>query len=308
MNKEIKGLVYAGATTLLWGFLGIVLKFILVDLDSLSVVWFRFLSAFLLLLVLFLIKKPGDLKIIKRPPLLLIIAGVSLGLNYYFYMLGIEYTNPSITNVIIQVGPILLAFVGVVIYKEQIGFRQGVGFLLALCGFSLFYYDQLSSGAGDIYTDLNFGINMTVLAAIFWVIFASLQKKLTRDYSSHQINLLVYLIPTLMFLPLIDFSSFFNLEASVWAILLFLGLNTLFAYGALGEALKYAPANKVSIIITLNPIITLIAMNIMDGMGFDWLGKEMTSVYGYVGAVLIVAGATFAILRKSHTKRNNKSS
>ena len=298
MSTEYKGLAYAGLTALLWGFLGLVLKFILIELDSLTIVWFRFLTAFSILLIFFVIKKPDHLKIIKKPPLLLIIAGMSLGLNYYFYMLGLKYTNPSITNVIIQVGPLMLAFVGIVVYKEKVSLRQGIGFLIATSGFSLFYFDQLRGGAGEIYKDLNYGIVLTILAAIFWVVFASLQKKMTRKYSSHQVNLLVYLIPTLMFLPLIDFSAFLTLEASTWAILLFLGLNTLFAYGSLGEALKYAPANKVSIIITLNPIITLVSMSLLDSAGFDWMGKETSSIYGYIGALLIVSGAIFAILRR----------
>ena len=74
------------------------------------------------------------------------------------------------------------------------------------------------------------------------------------------------------------------------------------AYGSLGEALKYAPANKVSVIITLNPIITIISMAILDQFNYEWLGKEMTSPTGYFGAALVLTGAALAVIKKRGKK------
>lgn len=296
MKKENLGLLFAGFTSLLWGFLAVFLKFSLIGLDSISIVWFRFTFAFILLFSILYLKKNTSISILKKPPLLIIFAGIALGFNYLFFMMGLKNTNPTITNIVIQIGPVLLASVGIYIYKEKISMKQSFGFISVIAGFALFLYDQVNN-ASYIYKDLNTGIFFIIIAAISWVLYASFQKKLSKDYDPQQLNLVIYLIPVIMFAPFVNFSSFLYLNTSSSFVLIFLGVNTLLAYGFIGEALKYAPANKVSVIITLNPIITVTTMAILDQFSYEWLGKEATSILGYIGAVLVILGAVLAIYK-----------
>lgn len=296
LENESKGLLFASFTALLWGFLAVFLKFSLIDFDSITVVWFRFLMAFLVLFSITFFKKKENLLILKKPPLLLVIAAIALGLNYVLFLQGLKFTNPSITNIIIQIGPVMLAAVGIFIYKEKVNSKQVIGFISVIFGFTFFYFDQTKNG-NMIYKDLSFGILLVVLAAVAWVFYAALQKKLSKNIQPQALNLVIYFIPILMFAPFVNYSSFLNLNLQSAAVLIFLGLNTLLAYGFIGEAFKYAPANKVSIIITLNPIITLISMAILDTFNFPWLGKETTSMLGYLGAILVISGAILAIMK-----------
>lgn len=296
LENESKGLLFASFTALLWGFLAVFLKFSLIDFDSITVVWFRFLLAFLVLFSITFYKKKENLLILKKPPLLLVIAAIALGLNYVLFLQGLKFTNPSITNIIIQIGPVMLAAVGIFIYKEKVNSKQVIGFISVIFGFTFFYFDQTKNG-NLIYKDLSFGILLVVLAAVAWVFYAALQKKLSKNIQPQALNLVIYFIPILMFAPFVNYSSFLNLNLQSAAVLIFLGLNTFLAYGFIGEAFKYAPANKVSIIITLNPIITLISMAILDTFNFPWLGKETTSMLGYLGAILVISGAILAILK-----------
>lgn len=296
LENESKGLLFASFTALLWGFLAVFLKFSLIDFDSITVVWFRFLMAFLVLFSITFFKKKENLLILKKPPLLLVIAAIALGLNYVLFLQGLKFTNPSITNIIIQIGPVMLAAVGIFIYKEKVNSKQVIGFISVIFGFTFFYFDQTKNG-NLIYKDLSFGILLVVLAAVAWVFYAALQKKLSKNIQPQALNLVIYFIPILMFAPFVNYSSFLNLNLQSAAVLIFLGLNTFLAYGFIGEAFKYAPANKVSIIITLNPIITLISMAILDTFNFPWLGKETTSMLGYLGAILVISGAILAIMK-----------
>lgn len=296
MKKENLGLLFASFTSVLWGFLAVFLKFSLIDFDAVTVVWFRFTLAFILLFSFFFFKKREFVAIFKKPPLLIVFAGIALGLNYVLFLQGLKYTNPTITNIIIQIGPVMLAAVGVFFYKESISFRQSMGFVAVIIGFALFYYDQVSVPE-VVYKDLSLGVILILLAAISWVVYASFQKKLSGTYAPQQLNLIIYFVPIIMFAPFVDYVSFYNINLQSGLVLVFLGVNTLLAYGFIGEALKYAPANKVSIIITLNPIITIITMAILDTFNYDWLGKETTSIFGYFAALLVILGAVLAIYK-----------
>jgi len=301
-DKRPLGILYASITAFFWGFLPIFLKIALNFIGPATIVWIRFLTAFSILFMIFILREPGYLKILKRPPFLLLIAAVCLGLNYIGFMQGVHYTSPGITQIIIQLGPVLLALVGVLIYKERLTPRQMLGFAVAGIGFAVFYYNQLSNFLKDPET-FHVGVLFIVFGAISWVVFASIQKKFVRDFPAQQLNLVIYGVPVLMFLPFVEFSQFEGLSITQWILLIFLGINTLIAYGSLAAALKYIEANKVSIIITLNPIITFVAMFVLDLLNVTWIEPENISFYGFAGALAVLAGVILAV-RKPRKKKN----
>jgi drug/metabolite transporter (DMT)-like permease len=295
MTDSSKGLLYAATTASLWGALAIVLKISLNYFDPYTVVWWRFTMAFSVLAVWFLFRKPGHLKILKKPPFKLLLAGFLLGINYIGFMQGVYYAGPAVTQVMIQVGPITLAFTGFLFFKEKLSWMRGLRFLLAFIGFCFFYYQQLQRllGTPDL---LNQGVLWILLGAWAWTGYAVLNKILVKTIPSSEINLVLYGVPALLFIPLADFSSLGSIESG-WAvlILLFMGGNTLAAYGALSLALKYAEANKISIIITANPVFTFIILEILLWAEVSWFDVPPVSVLSYFGAVMVLVGAVLAI-------------
>ncbi|PWD97531.1 DMT family transporter [Marinilabilia rubra] len=295
MTDNTKGLLYATATASLWGTLAIVLKISLSYFDPYTVVWWRFAMAFTFLLVFFSIKKPGYLKIVRRPPLKLILAGVLLGINYIGFMQGVHYTGPAVTQVMIQVGPLTLALTGILFFKEKISRLRGTGFFIALSGFSFFYFQQLQRLGGEPEL-LNLGVLWIMAGAWAWTGYAVLNKILVRSIPSAQINLILYGVPALLYVPLADFSRL--LTVNTWeeiVLLLFMGGNTLAAYGALSLALKYTEANKVSMIITVNPIITFLIMELLIWTEVSWFEVPPVNLLSYLGALLVLIGALLAI-------------
>jgi drug/metabolite transporter (DMT)-like permease len=286
--------MFAVFTALLWGFLAIALKVSLLDFDPITVVWFRFMMSSVCLFFIFLARRPKYLMILKRPPLLLILAGIGLGGNYIGYLKGIQMTTPSNAQVIIQFAPMLLALVGVLVYKEKMTWVQVVGYILAIGGFYLFYSDQFTKMGGN--ASYQTGVMWTIFGASSWVIYASLQKYLVRFHPPQSLNLIIYLVPAIALIPFVDFPGFLKLDFSSWMLMLFLGANTLLAYGALAEAFKNTEANKVGIIITLNPIITFIIMALLTVWEVSWITQEHFSWYGLLGAAFILGGAILAIV------------
>ncbi len=302
-NKRIYGILYASITAIFWGFLAIFIKVTLNEVAPIIVVWFRFSVAFLFLLFYFSAKDRQKLTIIKKPPVLLILAALSLTINYIGFANGIHLTSPGNAQIFIQLGPITFAIVGLVIFKERISLRQFLGFLTAGAGLIFLYRDQLKNllGSEDVYIS---GVLWLILAALTWTGYASLQKKLVQKFHAQQLNLIIFGLPMVVLLPFIDFTIFAQFSPGLWVLLVFLGINTIVAYGCLAEAFKYLEANKISVIITLNPIITFTVMAILGSMNLDWIDAEVITIYGVIGGIFVLFGAIMVVIPKKKNRLN----
>jgi len=295
-NKDqLKGLLYAAITATLWGFLAVALKIALKYFDAYTIVWFRFFIAFNVLIVFYLFVKPSYLKILYKPPLLLVLAAALLSYNYLGFMQGVNYAGPGVTQVLIQAGAISLGLAGIIFFKEKINLIRGTGFVVAGFGFGLFYYQQLEELFLNV-SDLNKGVVWILTAAFAWTGYAIIFKVLVRKWPTQQLNIFLYALPVLLFIPFVDFASFFNsVPWYIWVLMVFLGLNTVAAYGALSKAFKYADANRISIVITLNPVITFATLEALLYYSIDWIEITPFSVISYIGAMLVIAGAILAV-------------
>ncbi|MFT7668221.1 MAG: drug/metabolite transporter (DMT)-like permease [Planctomycetota bacterium] len=292
------GLLMASICTILWGFLAIVMKLVSKDVDTMTIVWFRFTFAFGILAILISLRDRKRLGVIVKPPLLGLLAALLLCGNYLGYMKGLELTTPSFAQVLIQLAPLLLALVGVLWFKERMTLGQAFGALLTVSGFVLFYFDKFDSGIVEEGA-LQQGVMLLILASISWAAYAAFQKHLVmRGYAPQDLNLLLYGVPIVLLVPWANFETLAGLEPKMWGLMVFLGFNTLVAYGALGEALKRLPAYQVSLIITLNPLITLAAMASLRAMEVSWVPEDEVSILGYGAALLVVLGIA-QVLRKA---------
>ena len=303
-DHRIRGVVYASITALMWGFLAIALKVAAGIMDPVTIVWFRFVVAFSILFFFFLFRKPSELKILKKPPIFLVVASIALGINYLAFLYGVELTTPSTAQVIIQIGPIFLGFVGLIFFKEKISLRQGIGFMIAGSGLFLFYRDSLAKITGEE-AMFNMGILWVVVAAMAWVIYSAFQKTLVKSYSPWQLNIFLFALPILLFFPFIKPTGFMALTLPQWGLLVYLGLNTLIAYGCLALAFKYLEANKISIIVTMNPIITFILMGLLAYFEVSWIEPDILSLNGVIAAVLVIGGAIMAVAFANPSKKKD---
>ncbi len=297
MSDHSKGLMMISITAVLWGVLAIVLKYALQRFSGNTIIWFRFTFSFVFLAGYYIIHRPQFFEILIKPPILGIFAGLAMAGNYLGFTTGVALTSPSNAQILIQISPLLVAVVGVVYFKERLTLLQKSGFGIAAAGFLLFYWDQLHHLviSTQQYSRGNIWI---IFAAFAWAFFAVCQKLLVRIWTPQQTNLLIYLVAALVFSPLAIFREFQGLSLSDWLTLIFLGANTLIAYGTLGEAIKLLPANQVSAIIVLNPLITMIVVGILSVQKLPWLSSESTTVIGYAGALFLLAGVGLVVKKE----------
>jgi drug/metabolite transporter (DMT)-like permease len=306
-RQRIIGILYAVTTALFWGFLAIAMKIGFDFVSPATMVWFRFTTAFWALFLFFSVKNRGKLRILIRPHWMLILAAAGLSLNYIGFANGVDYAGPATAQVFIQLGPMLLAVSGVVLFKERLSWRQKFGFLLAFAGFYLFYYEKIQRIGSDGSGDFIIGLAWIVMGATTWSVYAVLQKILVRTFSAQQLNLFIYGFAMVVYLPFVTFSEFSQLDGTQWAIMIFLGANTLIAYGCLAEAFKYVEANKISIIATMNPIITFVALSVMAYLNIDWIDQDPFSALMWIGAVTVLFAAIMVIMPKRKNRKKPRS-
>jgi len=298
LSNQLKGILFASTTAFFWGFLAIALKITTYQFNTVTIVWFRFTFAFVVLFLYYFKTDRNKLKILLKPPLLLILAALALALNYFGYTKGVALTSPSTAQVVIQFGPILLGLVGVIIFKEKINLRQASGFVVAFIGLSLFYYQQVSKVIETELEIFNMGFIWVIIAALAWLTYASLQKILVKKYDAQMLNLIIFGLPALLYTPFLSLQDFQGQSISSWALLIFLGANTIIAYGSLTMAFKYIDVNKVSVIITLNPIITFIVMSILFQLQVTWIETQNMDINTWAGALLVIFGALMVVYFK----------
>jgi len=295
------GLGLSLVTVFLWGVLPLALTITLQELDVYTIVWFRFLISFLLLAIYLFFQQNlpilGELRATSWQ--LLVVVTLCLAANYFLFTQGLALTSPANAEVIIQLSGLLLGCGGLVIFHERYTLYQWLGVAVLILGFVLFFHGQLANlitSKGEYLL----GSGLIVFASIAWAIYALSQKQLLQSLSSGKIMLIIYGGCALLFTPFAKINTIFTLDRFHFSILVFCALNTFIAYGAFAESLEHWQASRVSSILALAPIITLIFGWLMSVIAPNIIFPENISLMGILGAFLVVAGSISIALGKSN--------
>lgn len=290
-QRPLLGFSLALLATSMWGALAIAAQQVLAVMNAPTLVWYRFVVATLGLLVMLSIsKKLPKLTACNAKTWGLAVIGVfGLAANFVLFSSALHYISPTTNQVLWQLAPFTMMFVGVLLFKEQFGKYQKMGLAMLIIGLIAFFNDRF----GEILQLGNYalGVLLGASASMIWVAYGIAQKLLLKTFSSQQILLMIYFGCSVVLVPFANLSQITELNGFVLACFIFCCLNTLIGYGAYGEALNHWDASKVSVITTLIPIFT---------MTFSFIGHyffptifanpDMNSL-SYIGAFIVVAGA-----------------
>lgn len=296
-GRALLGFSLALTTAVLWGVLPIVLKVLLDFLTASTLTGVRFLVA--ALLVGLWLQAQGQwprLSLLSRQGiLLLLIAIAGLLANYLMYMSGLNYLTAETGQLLIQLAPFLMMLGGVWLFKERLQLWQKVGALVLLIGLLLFFNERLVTLFTSV-SEESWGLLLIIGAAVTWAAYALAQKQLLVHYSSQQIMVLIYCAGALVFMPLSDLQPLWHLSLWHWLFLLFCCLNTVVAYGAFAEALHHWEAYKVSAVLAITPLVTILVAKGLHALQPDWLSPEPLNGWAILGACLVVMGSMITAL------------
>jgi drug/metabolite transporter (DMT)-like permease len=292
------GFLLAMTTVLLWGLLAIALKLLLVGgMDAYTITWYR-LAASALLLGAIQARRgrlPSPAALSARNWGLLVLALLGLLGNYVLFSIALNYIPPATAQLVIQLAPILLVVGSLVVFREAFSRPQWMGLGVLIAGLLLFFNDRLGalvrlSGVESV------GVALVVVASVLWAAYALAQKQLLVSLSSPNILLMIYIGATVLLFPMATPGQIAVLGGFELGLLVFGVFNTLAAYGCFAEALVHWEASRVSAVISLTPLVTILAVY---GILAIWPSAEVGAkldALGLVGATLIVGGSMMTAL------------
>ncbi|UVL60347.1 DMT family transporter [Pseudomonas sp. B21-032] len=299
-GRWVYGLSLSLLTAVLWGILPIKLKQVLQVMDPITVTWFRLLVSGGLLLAWLAASKrlPSFNGLGRKGWGLVLLATCGLVGNYVLYLVGLKLLSPGTAQLVVQMGPVLLLVASVFLFKERFSLGQGMGLVILLLGFGLFFNQRLDEllTSLSVYTT---GVLTILLATSIWVFYALSQKQLLTVWNSMQVMMVIYLFCAALLTPWVHPLEALQLSSLQGWLLLACCLNTLVAYGAFAEALAHWEASKVSATLAVTPLITFVAVALAAWFWPDFVHAEQINTLGYIGALVVVLGSALTALGPS---------
>jgi drug/metabolite transporter (DMT)-like permease len=286
------GLALALTTAVCWGLLPIALTVTLAGMDAWTLTWFRFATAAgaLGMFLAWRRRLPLRAPLTRRGWRLYAAALLGLVGNYVSYLVSLELTSPTVAQILIQLAPMFLLFGGLLLFRERFAPLQWAGFAVLVTGLGVFFHDRLAE-VFAIETRLGLGVSIMLFSAISWAVYALAQKQLLTQLASEQVLFLVYLGAVPLLLPPVHVAQVLGLDALQLGMLAFCCANTVIAYGCFAEALEHWEVSRVSAVVTLAPVFTVLGVHVAASLWPAAAPAEALSAWNLLGAAMVVGGS-----------------
>jgi drug/metabolite transporter (DMT)-like permease len=283
-------------TTVMWGVLPLALGILLDHISAFTSMTVRFVVAALFLIVVLGIRRDlPKLKGLARGDWgLLLLAILGLAGNYLFFQLGVHMTTPATAQLLIQISPVMFLLGSIFFFKERLVKMQWVGLFILLCGFGLYFWGRGNNAEAG--AEYGLGVVCILIASVTWAAYALAQKQLLTVFKSQPLMMLIYAGGFVAAVPFADLPSVRVLDGLGIALLTFAAFNTIIAYGAFAEALAHWEASRVSAVLALTPVLTLLLAHLLSGIWPAYVRAETLSWINVTGAVMVVSGSMVAAL------------
>lgn len=290
-GRRYLGLLLALFTAGVWGCLPIGLKVLLSTLDPATITWARFLLAALVLLLMGGGRAGPVWRDVGRGYLaLLLVATLGLCGNYVLYLMGLDYVSPSTAQIVIQLSPIFMMLGSLSLFGERFGRQQWLGLVALLCGLLLYFDDRLAELLFGL-REMTSGVLLIVAAAAAWAAYALAQKQLLVRFSPAYVLLCLYGGGALLLLPLAHPAAVLRQPPGQLLLLAATAIATLASYRSFAGALQHLEGARVSIVISLTPLITMGSSALLAPLAPELIRPDRLSAVSMVGAGLVVVGS-----------------
>lgn len=277
-----KSIFLAASAYIMWGLLPIYWKAVQ-NFDSAFVLGVRVITTFIFTLIIIIFKKANLYRGIK-PLVLIFIAGIFLGLNWYLYIYTVNSGNVLEAGLAYYIAPILSILIGIIFFREKKTVLEYLAIVLMFIGM---IYQTITLGKPPI---MAFFIGLTF--SIYGIL-----KKMTiySGWESLFLETLSILIPSIIISKLYFPAS--PQPTNTWITLMFAGIATgipLYLYAKAAKSLEVSTLGFLQFFVPL--LATLLAIFVYK--------EELNFNRAITLAIIILAAILYAvsIFRKSNRK------
>jgi len=221
-------------------------------------------------------------------------------INQVLFLVGLNYTSPVNSSIIISTNPIFAFVFAALILRERITFLKGTGLAIGLSGVLLLI---LHNGTPDISSNTFIGDIFTLVNTISWAFYTVIIKRMVEKYHPVTVMKWTFLFAMLTTVPL-GYSEWSVMDWSMISLKGWLGIGfvlvfaTYLGYLLISFGLRRLSPTIVSTYTYINPVIAAYLASV--------LGQDRINFIMVISALLIFAGVFVVSLQKngdSVTKR-----
>lgn len=298
-NKLWLGYACLFIATVFWGGMYVVSKYVLAQVPVFTVLWLRYLIAFLYLFFICFRQKKHIIKRQDFPILIwLSFLGYFVANTTGFY--GTHFTTSYMSALLISLSPVFTMILASILLKENISFKKILAIGICMAGMIIVLGFEKNRGDNHL-----LGIIILLISALSWGGFSVYVKKAALKYSTIAITtystLLALLMTTPFMLGELDEQILLTiLKPDIWISILYLAIfATAVAFYLWNKGLELTEASTGSLMYFFAPVVSGI-------LGWAMLDEQLDWNF-FLGGLLIVFGAGYIAIprRKSKESLNN---
>ena len=241
---------------------------------------YRAVLAACLIGVFLIVKRQSiPLRSIKKELPLLLLSGMAMGFNWILLFEAYKYTTVSVATLSYYFAPVIVTLVCPVLFREKMGKKQWICFLMSTLGIVLITGIGDLSGGSSHFKGIAFGLGAACLYAA-----VILLNNFIRGVAGIHRTFLQFLAAIVVLIPYVASTggvTLGELNGIGWVCLLVVGLvHTGVTYCMYFSALKDLPGQKAAILSYIDPLVAVL-------ISVTVLGEPMTAMQAAGGALIL---------------------
>lgn len=283
-------------------FTPIAAKFTIKEISPLSLAFFRFGIATVLLILVALGTKT-KFKIDKKDTWQFILLGsLVIPINQFCFLKGIQLSTASHSGVFYACTPLFVFVTSIMIKNEYFSFKKLLTISLSIAGIIIIFWENIFKLQAN-QSDILIGDILLFFAVLTWSLYLTFSKNMVVKYGALKTSVIAFSTGMVLYIPLFlyDLPNFTLDHLTTAGILGFLHLTFLVAFGGYfvyTYSTKLITTSTLTTLTNTAPVITII---------FSWiLLNEELSYFFILGAVITIAGIFLTQLLVDKRAVNNK--
>lgn len=293
MSTSLKAAIFLCFASLFWSGNFVIGRFSSLEniVSPLSLAFYRWVIAFLILTPFCLQKAVKELPLLKKQPgmiFLIILTGPTL-FNTLVY-LGLTATTVINSLLIISTTPMLIILLNKLLYKAQTNIFQMIGIFISLIG--VCYVITKGSFQNIFDSEFYFGDLFILLAVTSWALYSIFLKKNETGVSGFSFLYLSFVFTVILLFPVYLFDifiqdNFINIDQKTLLVIGYTGIfPSIISYMCWNTGVALIGPNKSGPFLHLMPIF--------GGILAFLVFRETLEIYHYAGILSVIIGIIIA--------------